>query len=162
MITHGIKIISLAIVFFITGAAHAGVRQSDVRWSINPGDEEATPLLGFGWSYAEGNHRWVTELEADIYVDLETPENLTIHIKMAVAYLAWRNQRVGLFINNRYVGEWAGPEDAESHSYEMMIPKRFWQAGTNRITLRSAYTARIGEDRRRLALRVERIELSPL
>jgi len=62
-------------------------------------------------------------------------------------------------VNNRYVTEWPCPDDHHFHTYEAHIPAALLRQGENRITLRMAYRHRIGDDRRRLALAVDRVTL---
>lgn len=119
--------------------------------------------LGYGWSVRESmkgrSFRWVNRMEADIWLSLDQPQNLMLHMEAAVAWLDWRKQRIGLFVNNRYVTEWAGPDDHPFKTYEAFVPADYWVAGRNRLTLRMAYETRIGQDSRKLSLAVDRIEL---
>jgi hypothetical protein len=98
-------------------------------------------------------------MEADVWLSLDQARDLQLHMQAAAAWVDWRKQRIGLFVNHRYVTEWAGPDDHRFQAYETLVPSRYWVVGRNRMTLRMAYQYRIGKDSRKLALAVDRIEL---
>lgn len=128
------------------------------------GEEEGgVAQLGYGWSRPEHGlgrrFRWISELEADIWVDVPHVGDRVFSMTAAIPHLHWRRQRIGLFVNNRYVTEWPAPDDAAFHEYRADLDGRLLEPGRNRITLRMAYRTRIGRDSRRLALAVEAIAL---
>lgn len=131
--------------------------------TIYPGTDEAAHRLSEGWSHAEGrgerSFRWITELEADVRVELEHIRPMHFSMKAAIPHVHWRRQRIGLFVNARYVTEWQAPDDHYPHVYEATIPATYLHEGLNRITLRMAYRTRIGADHRKLALAVYAIHL---
>ena len=156
-----------AVVALSTVSLHASDGRTDgegsVLWSLNIGggaDEEA---LGFGWSRQEyvGGYRfrWMTRLEGDLWVHVDQPGDLSLRLVAAIPHLDWRRQRIGLFVNGRFVTDWQAPDDHLFHAYEADIPASLIKDGENRLTFRTAYRTRIGRDSRRLALAVDTIEL---
>ncbi len=145
------------------GMAYEPADDAQVVWKLNIGagaDEEA---LGFGWGSGEPvggrRARWINRLEGDVRVHLEEPRDLVFRLTASIPHLDWRRQRIGLFINGRFVKDWQAADDHHFHDYTARIPATYFNEGDNRITLRMAYRTRIGRDPRDLALAVDTIEL---
>ena len=159
----GLMLSGVFLVACVTRAAESS--EAPVLWSLNVGDVSDDEVLGFGWSRAEhvGGHRfrWITHLEGDVWAELSAPTDLTFTFTAMIPHLDWRRQRIGLFVNNRFVTDWQAPDDHHFHTYETDIPSAFMKEGRNRITLRMAYKTRIGQDSRRLSLAVDMMELRP-
>jgi hypothetical protein len=142
------------------GAVPAGARAAGMPVRELVLDGERLPMeLGFGWSRAEPALRWITHAEADLWFDLEAVRDLTFQLRAAVPYLHWRRQRIGLYVNGRWVAEWPAPDDPAFHDYTAEVPAAVLAEGRNRLTLRLAYRTRIGQDRRLLALAVHAMTL---
>ncbi len=147
--------------------AHAdeenSVHEPDPIWSVNVGGGEDDAVLGVGWSrreYIAGRRsRWMIRMEGDIWVELEKTPDMTVHFTAAIPHLDWRRQRIGLFVNNRFLTDWQAPDDHHFHEYTAHVPAAYLREGTNRLTYRVAYRTRIGRDSRPLALAVDTIEL---
>jgi hypothetical protein len=107
----------------------------------------ANVQLGFGWSQPERNEHfsfvWIKHLEADIWVTLDSSSVREIEIKAVPFYLDDRRQRIGLFVNERFIAEWVCPYHARwtLDSYTARIPEGCLISGRNRITLRMSYRA---------------------
>lgn len=144
-------------------AGWASAQPAAPVYLLDVGRSDDEGYLGYGWSRPEGAHgqsfRWIDRFEADVWLPLTEPADLRLSVRAWAAWVEWRRQRIGLFVNNRYVTEWPGPDDAKSYEYEALVPEEYWVAGTNRLTLRMAYRVRLGKDSRKLALAVEQIEL---
>ncbi len=144
------------------GAATAVSAGAELIHEIVPGAVAEADWIGRGWSHAETNpertFRWMIAMEADLYWDWTEPEAVTLTLITGIAHQPYRRQRIGLFINNRYVTEWLAKDDSAFHAYTTAVPAVYWQSGPNRITLRAAYTTRLGADRRSLAVAVERLQ----
>ena len=140
----------------VTTTAHAeGMPVRELVWA----GERAEMELGFGWSRGESGHRWITRAEADLWFDLPAARELTFRLEAAVPYLHWRRQRIGLYVNGRWVAEWLAADDPEFHDYTVAVPATYFVEGRNRLTLRMAYTTHIGRDQRLLALAVRTVTL---
>ena len=121
--------------------------------------ERAEMELGFGWSRGESSHRWVSRAEADLWFDLSAAGDMTFSLQAGVPYLHWRRQRIGLYVNGRWVAEWVAADDPEFHVYTVAVPAAYFVEGRNRLTLRMAYRTHIGRDHRLLALSVRSVIL---
>lgn len=114
---------------------------------IDVGEERAPAQLGFGWGQPERNDErsfaWIRHLEADLWVQIEAPGAAEIEVLAAPYYVPDRRQKLGLFVNDRFVAEWtfAHREGWHFESLRAHIPKGYLKAGRNRITLRTSYTA---------------------
>lgn len=134
---------------------------------IDAGIPEAREHLGYGWGGDErargGRFAWIKELEGDVWFDLDSVADTEIVIRAVPYYVATKKQRVGLYINNRFVDEWICRHNSKwsYDSYTIAVPAKFLQQGRNRMTLRMGYHAR--SNRRFHALAVESIVIrSPL
>lgn len=127
---------------------------------INPGDEHAD--LGMGWNETAARHestdyRWMLGREADLFVELGEPVDRHVSLRCIPCYIVldkpaekeWvdgveksMTQRLALYVNNRFIGE----VDLDANKVwrfsqpEWNIPAKQWKKGSNRITLRSAYS----------------------
>lgn len=134
---------------------------------IEPARRRAREHLGFGWSRREpilGRWaRWISHLEADVWFVPQSPvTDMVLCVSAAPLYLDWKRQNIGVFINNRFLGEWLCPDSPGFREYRMTIPAQFLTPSTNRLTLRMGYRRRIRPDRRELSLAVERIVFAPI
>jgi len=133
-------------------------------WHVAIGGGADDAYVGFGWSrpdrYGPVRMRWTTELDADVAVHLSgegTP--YAVEIEAIAPVLNWRDQRMALFVNHRYVMEWVFHRDPVWMTCRALVPAHYWREGPNVITLRAAYRTRIGRDSRSLALGVQRLAL---
>lgn len=114
---------------------------------IDAGEDGAPAGFGFGWGRPERNNErsfvWIRHLEADLWVQIATPGAAEIEVLAAPYYVPDRRQKLGLFVNDRFVAEWtfAHREGWHFESLRAHIPKGYLKAGRNRITLRTSYTA---------------------
>jgi hypothetical protein len=119
--------------------------------------------LGFGWLPPEWNDEfsfvWMNHLEADVWVTLDSSSAAEIEIKAVPFYLDYRSQILGLYVNGRFIRDWACPIRPEwrMDSFRAWIPDGVLRTGTNRITLRTSY--RIGEEDNQLSIAVNSITL---
>jgi hypothetical protein len=150
-----LHIVLLAMSLAAATALAEGMPVRELVWA----GERTEMELGFGWSRGESEHRWITRAEADLWFDLPAARELTFRLQAAVPYLHWRRQRIGLYVNGRWVAEWPAADDPEFHDYTVVVPAAYVVAGRNRLTLRMAYTTHIGRDQRLLALAVRTVTL---
>ena len=119
--------------------------------------------LGFGWSRPENRdgiaYRWISHLEADVYVDLPATAPMDFWIQAAPYYLSWKQQNIGLYANGKFVDELVCPADSEFHAYRFVIPADVLKEGRNTLTLRMGYRYRAPRDKRELSLRVQQVLL---
>ncbi|NCC53117.1 MAG: hypothetical protein EOM20_18150 [Spartobacteria bacterium] len=131
---------------------------------IYPGISEYEQWLGFGWSrherHPEGMVRWISHMEADISFVPEKSADLRMELKAAPLYVSWRRQRVGFYINGRYLTDWLCPAGPELTDFVTTIPADMLTAGTNTLTLRMAYRLSIPPDERKLSLLVHTLRLT--
>ena len=120
--------------------------------------------LGFGWGKSEMvdgvQYRWIKNLEADVTLELPTPADAVLTVRARPQYVPYTRQTVSILINGRYAGEWICPDHAEFETYELLIPRRFWVQGKNRLTFRMAYCKRVEPSSRELSLCVDSIGIS--
>lgn len=139
------------------------LQDADILWSLNVGGGADEELLGYGWSRAEYvggyRYRWITRLEGDVWVNIEKPQDGVLQFDAAIPHVTWRRQRIGLFVNGRFVRDWQAPDHHHFHTYMADVPVSLIKEGRNRLTLRMAYKTRIGRDSRNLALAVNTMEL---
>lgn len=158
-------LVCVAMIFGAPALCDASVeeRNADVLWSLNIGGGADEDALGFGWSRPENvggyRFRWIIHLEGDVWVDLDSVRDVSLHIKAAIPHLDWRQQRIGLFVDGRFVTDWQAPQNHLYQEYAVDIPAAYLKEGRNRLTFRMAYRTRIGRDSRKLALAVDSIEL---
>lgn len=148
----------------VGGSEPVTPRKDDVV--VRVAEAKAKESLGFGWSRAErsrsGPFRWMTHLEADIVLDMETaPRDREVFIDAQPFYLPWRRQIVGVYINNRFVDEFSCVWTNAFQEYSVMAPAVCWKEGANLLTLRAGYREQIGRDTRDLSLAVRRILVRP-
>lgn len=130
---------------------------------IDVGAPNEAAAFGFGWWRAEQNaertFRWIRfHLEADTWFSLAREAGaLEVEIHAAPFFHPRRQQRLAVYLNDRFVAEWTMP-----HSnawifvpYRAKVPPGFLQPGRNRLTLRAGY---IGE--RGYAVAVDRIRIA--
>ena len=142
------------------GLAHAAPTQDLVIDMVAPPPQVE---LGFGWLGPERNESfsfvWMSHLEADIWVTLDSTAAADIEITAVPYYLNYRSQSLGLYVNGRFVREWVCPIHSEWRldTYTADVPAGTVKAGRNRITLRASY--RIAEGKRQHAIAVNRLSL---
>jgi hypothetical protein len=119
-----------------------------------------------GWSTPEGipgrRINWTNRMEADIEVTLAAPADREVEVTAFPFYIMGRRQRAGLFVNNRFAGDWVYGETPDFETHRVRVPAALWQEGTNTLTLRVAYIGRNpGRDRRKLGLKVDSLSILP-
>ncbi len=123
--------------------------------------------LGFGWSHGETlredgrGFRWVEHLEADLFVELDEVQPLAFEMTAAPYPLNWRDQRVGLFCNGRFIRSWSFDRTPDFRKLEADIPAEALRPGANRLILRAAYRYRAARENRMLSFAVDRVVLWP-
>ena len=120
-----------------------------------------------GWSTPEGipgrRINWTNRMEADIEVTLAAPADREVEVTAFPFYIMGRRQRAGLFVNNRFAGDWVYGETPDFETHRVRVPAALWQEGTNTLTLRVAYIGRNpGRDRRKLGLKVDSLSILPV
>ena len=139
------------------------VRPGDTVLDI--GSTNSDESLGFGWSLAESRdgvaYRWISHLEADVYVDLPAAAPMDFWIHAAPYYLNWKQQNIGLYANGKFVDELVCPADSEFRDYHFIIPADLLKEGRNTLTLRMGYRYRAPKDKRELSIRVKQVMLRP-
>jgi hypothetical protein len=141
---------------------HDATNDPIVRISWGAGQDES--WVGYGWGkpdrYGPERIRWMVELEGDINLPHPVPvQRMFLRIDAIPAYVDWRRQRVGVFVNERYVGEARFRDEPVFHTFTFEVPSRYWRKDNNVITLRAAYKFRIGQDSRKLALGLKSLSL---
>ena len=130
---------------------------------IDAGARSAEGSLGFGWSQREKDRertfQWIERLEADVWFEVAAPAPMQLRVVAAPQYMGWRRQRVGLILNDRYLGEFLCEHDPGFHESILPVPAELLTAGRNRLVLRMAYQESLGRDPRELALAVDLMEL---
>ena len=148
--------------FSSLGAGAASTAAPPTRLVIKPWKAEPAAELGFGWGPREdegAQWRWITHLEADVFVELEGGADLKFSMRAAPMYLKTRRQVAGLYVNGEFVDEWLCRDETGFKTYETTIPGALLKAGRNTITLRAGYRKSLEPDGEPLALAVERIDL---
>lgn len=121
--------------------------------------------IGYGWSHFERNrerrgYRWMVTLEGDLYFSVSNAVDSVLWVQAAPHYLNRKQQRIGVYINNNFVGEWTCPHDDQFYSYRMEIPVTALKGGENTLTFRTGYRfAPPGSDYRELSLAVSHVWL---
>ena len=119
-----------------------------------------------GWSTPEGipgrRINWTNRMEADIAVTLAAPADRDVEITAFPFYIMGRRQRAGLFVNNRFAGDWVYGETPDFETHRVRVPAALWREGDNILTLRVAYIGRNpGFDKRKLGLKVDSLSILP-
>ena len=155
------KIIYILSVALLAGQVNA--LADAYRIEILMGEPSSDAHIGSGWGHAEQHtppsFRWLLHLEADIQIELDAVRDMELEWVGAAAHLAWRRQRIALYINGRFAQEWGMPGDPEFHSFRAEIPATYWREGTNRLTWRAAYRTRLGRSQREFAVAIHSIVL---
>jgi hypothetical protein len=160
-------IFGIPLLFFGLGAS---TYSEEISWpadngaallNLNVGTRPAEPYLTHGWSQNEGDakipFRWIRELEADVIFPVEDPGPATLWVHAQPLYLNWKQQKVGVYLNGRYLGSWDYPLEPGYRINRLEIPGKALVSGENRLTLRMGYRSRFKYDSRELALGVHRI-----
>jgi hypothetical protein len=120
-----------------------------------------------GWSTPEGipgrRINWTNRMEADIEVTLAAPADREVEGHRLSVSTSWAAaSRAGLFVNNRFAGDWVYGENPGYETHRVRVPAALWREGTNTLTLRVAYIGRNpGRDRRKLGLKVDSLSILP-
>lgn len=119
-----------------------------------------------GWSTPEnlGGRRvnWTNRMEADIEVALAAPADREVEVTATPFFIEGRRQRAGLFVNNRFAGDWVYGEKPGFETHRVRVPAGLWREGANVLTLRAAYIGRNpGHERRKLGLKVDSVSILP-
>lgn len=127
---------------------------------LDVGSLSAEPSLGFGWSRRERDKnrtfQWICRAEADVFFEWKgRPGNVVLELVAAPLYMPWRRQKIGVTLNNRFVGEILCELSPDFKAYVLPIPADAWRAGRNRLILRMGYWEQLGRDSRELALAVD-------
>ena len=123
--------------------------------------------LGYGWSSPEkiaGRFiSWTNRLEADIRVSPGAVANREVRILSVPLPHGKRNQRIGLYVNHRFVGEWVIPFEQQELTWQgCPVPAAFWREGENILTFRVAHLSKpASRDKRRLGLKVDKVWIAP-
>jgi hypothetical protein len=131
---------------------------------VLPGLVYHADALGFGWSRREMSPNgvrfaWIQHLEADVHLELpDPPADATFELRAKPLYLAYRRQVIALYVNHRFVTEWACADSPHFDDFTARIPARYFRTGPNTLTLRMAYR-KSGGDRRKLSLGVASMRL---
>ncbi len=132
---------------------------------IDIGQEEPGAELGRGWGRREQDPErtfiWMRRLEADVWVELHTEDAAEIVVRAAPLFVPRRAQRIGLYVNGRFIAQWDCPhvDQWRFEDYTAEIGPGILKSGRNRITLRAGYC--LGEDGAGRAVAVDRIEIRP-
>jgi hypothetical protein len=134
-------------------------------WSVELGTENDAAVLGFGWGdrgQVRGESvRWVDRLEADVIFESVGGGDREIVVRAAQEPVHWRRHRIGVWVNNQYVGEMPTSKDRRFIDYRFLVTENLLREGENTLTLRMAYRIRIGEPKYRFSLAINRIDLFP-
>ena len=119
-----------------------------------------------GWSIPEGIPgrlvNWTNRMEADIEVALAAPADREVEVTAVPFFIMGRRQRAGLFVNNRFAGDWVYGEQPGFETHRVRVPAALWKEGVNVLTLRVAYIGRNkGHERRKLGLKVDSVSILP-
>ncbi|HBA85002.1 MAG TPA: hypothetical protein DCZ95_12980 [Verrucomicrobia bacterium] len=132
---------------------------------IDVGAPPSESSLGFGWSKrekdSERTFQWIDRMEADVWFELAAPAAMRLYVTAAPQYMGWRRQKVGVILNDRYLGEFLCEHNPSFQVYDLPVPSEYLLAGKNRLVLRMAYRESLGRDPRELALAVDAVELKP-
>lgn len=112
--------------------------------TLKMGEPEFGNALGYGWgeprfSGTSASMRWITHMEGEVSLPLESPASMSFFMKARPRYVSWRRQSVGLWVNGRFVDQWECPDEPSYHIYTTDIPERFLRSGINRLILRCGY-----------------------
>lgn len=126
---------------------------------VDIGTEQEGIECGYGWGYpehdGERSFAWIRQVEADLWIDIEQPAAAMFEMSAVPYYLPKKFQRIGLYINNRFITEWDCPHlyAWQFGTYRGAVPSDVFVRGRNRITLRLGYLA--DADGREYALAVD-------
>lgn len=135
----------------------------EALFELHMGARDGADFLGFGWSHYERgdrSYRWMQHLEADVFFDLEETANAVLWLEAAPKYLNWKQQRIGLYMNGRFIGQRDLPMGPDFAVYQFAVPEEALRTGKNRLILRAGYRVEpASRDSRELSVAVSRIVL---
>ena len=137
--------------------------------TIDVGSPQDDYFKGRGWSGRETTpdgrtFRWSHGQESSWLVPLYEPYDYRIRLYgQSSRHPDGRDQRLTLVVNGQRVAtrSWLPGQDV----FQVAVPARFWQEGLNEILFRYGWVVEAGEaygsaDRRPIAVRIERLELT--
>lgn len=108
-------------------------------------NEHAELDLRHGWAMrtqrGRDPYRWMTAIEADLALDLDPARAYQVWIRAAPLWQDWRQQTMGLYVNNRHVADWVMADHHDPRVYTAPLPARFLREGSNQFTFRAGYVA---------------------
>jgi hypothetical protein len=93
-------------------------------------------------------------MEADVGFDAPGPEPARIIIHAAPLNIAYRQQRVGLYLNGEFIEQWDCPSQEiwTFHPWTVEVPAGILHQGENTLTLRVSYRGSSTHKNRALAV----------
>jgi hypothetical protein len=142
-------------------------REPSSELAVAMGTPDDLPFLGYGWSLREGAgdaaFRWSLGGRSTLLVTVDAPVDYRLSLRGAASrHPEHRPQTVGIEVNRRPAGQVSFTSRSEERV--LSLPAALWRRGLNEVRLVYAWTVEAGRayggaDPRRIAFRLERLEL---